>query len=320
MKKILVLLLLILAVSLSGYDTFYELIEDHSAGLEIDNFIGYVEMDSVRLADFVPESFPHHDTAVLIEEEYEELIYDEDGNESNVTKTRMVPQVVDGETIMRAKTWLEYAKLIYPSDHGVKLTVGWRDDNGNMTHVVTSEEFYLWADYWGIENFILPNDNGIKTITQMPIKGQKRMVIGANPAIDTSRLVAVTVNNASISPFYQVEGIEFNQDILNLLMAAQQTGATTVTMDELLGYTTVLINIDNVTPQILNFMILFNGAIWVDWLDQHDLYMEVDLPNDEVTFTKGDKGLVPLKGKDWDYIRTITNPLVWDKYTSDWLR
>ena len=91
----------------------------------IKNFDGFVEIDESILDEFVPEQFPN----------------------------RLMPSI-DEETEPVPRTWKHYTWIQWPSVNSGKVIVklGYRELNHGICHLIPSEEFYLWADFFGIEN------------------------------------------------------------------------------------------------------------------------------------------------------------------------
>ncbi len=138
-----------------------ELVEWIANGDIINKFKGAVEVAEASLLIDVPDTFPDNLKVKLIEESYQEnvLTIDPDTGEEiteSVTKTRMIPELDDeGNPVLVAKTFAEYIGGNYQQSTNtgkVLIPLGQRDQHGNRHGHLLSEEFYLWVNFWGIDN------------------------------------------------------------------------------------------------------------------------------------------------------------------------
>lgn len=100
--------------------THDELIKAYQNKEEIINFVGGIEVETGILNKEVPENFPNPHKVKLFKEYC--------NNTTNKEKTKSI------------------------------LIIGFRDENGNRKKVVSSKEFYIWADHFGIENIMTKSE------------------------------------------------------------------------------------------------------------------------------------------------------------------
>jgi len=309
-----------------GVTSYCELVEAYNSGNEIEGFYGSVMVPVTLLSEDVPVDFPNSQIVVMVEE-LQPVLDPETQEETGEFIPVMVPELDENEEpVMRQKTWGEYSRTPKETEYPgiVEISVGWLDNNKNLTHIVEHEEFASYVQYFGLPNMKLAweKESDPKPIIRKMVAGAFREVIGISPTLDSSNLIAITVNNAFISPLYEVAGISVNPDIVNLINSALATGATTANFSGLPGHTTYLVNVDNLIPAVMVGLLSLGAAIHVDWLQQHELFREVDAPHEDILImnNSGTAGLIPLRGESWEDL--VTTPglipdetLFWDKYT-----
>lgn len=102
--------------------THEEMVAAYNSKEEIVGFIGGIETDSSILSEEVPSNF------------VKSTILDEEENET-------------------PRTWEDYCNYKISLDETkVFLFMGETDSRGNRQFPVTSEEFYDWADHFGVDN------------------------------------------------------------------------------------------------------------------------------------------------------------------------
>lgn len=140
---------------------YSKLVAEYNARERIYGFEGKIAVDEEFLALLVPEGFINSQTAVTDEKEIFVEGLDDEGNPIQIPKMITVYfEDENGDLLMRQKTWAEYVcNQVENHVDGVNklIRVGHRLGSGYYHHL-TSEEFYQWADYFGIKNILTKSE------------------------------------------------------------------------------------------------------------------------------------------------------------------
>jgi len=141
------------------HDEFLSWLDD---GDEIIGFNGWVEVIDSMLMEEVPETFLDCETPIIEEYDVEEKYFNEEGEEKTRTVTKERVKVdTNGNAVMRPKTWEEYVGGNFcesVNEGKVLMPIGYRDNRGNLRHVVGDEELRQWITQFNITNVLTKSE------------------------------------------------------------------------------------------------------------------------------------------------------------------
>lgn len=127
---------------------------------EIDWFNWFIEVDKEVLDEEVPENFPDSSKQRMEYEEYIEVEINEEGEEIEVTKTRMIAAInKDWESIMIQKTFREYVLSYYENDKKALIFIWHKTVWECRNEETKSEELYCFTDKFWTDNIYQVNYN-----------------------------------------------------------------------------------------------------------------------------------------------------------------
>lgn len=146
----------------------------------------------------------------------------------------------------------------------------------------------------------------MKSITRIKVMGEFRSPVLGVRNINIQNSLVITIDNGYLSQYVTTQ--ELDAELVGMVNQALQSGGVATNLTGLNGYTTYVINIDNITEAIAQFLYSKKDKIHIDNFETFNLY-EIISEGAEIwnrDFTSG------LKKVAWDEL--TSNNFTYDKY------